>query len=171
MENKDYQAAIDKLRDEMAAAKLPAVSAVGEIMTALLQAAPDWAGAILAKGKTLAGAYAALEKYARDNRNGKDCVSVPPETAQMVICRYYGIKMDERGETTSSDLAALGHLPLKGKAGAAPEPDPFDLDALLASGEAGLKAQAQTAQPQDAPETRDRAQSATGAGREMGVSL
>ena len=49
----------------------------------------------------------------------------------MVICRYYGIKMDERGETTSSDLAALGHLPLKGKAGAAPEPDPFDLDALM----------------------------------------
>ena len=131
MENKDYQAAIDKLRDEMAAAKLPAVGAVGEIMTALLQAAPDWAGAILAKGKTLAGAYAALEKYARDNRNGKDWVSVPPDTAQMLICRYYGIKMDERGETTSSDLAALGHLPLKGKAGAAPEPDPFDLDALM----------------------------------------
>ena len=85
MENKDYQAAIDKLRDEMAAAKLPAVGAVGEIMTALLQAAPDWAGAILAKGKTLAGAYAALEKYARDNRNGNNCVFVPPETAQKVI--------------------------------------------------------------------------------------
>ena len=134
MENKNYQAAIDKLRDEMAAAKLPAVGAVGEIMTALLQAAPDWAGAILAKGKTLAGAYAALEKYARDNRNGNNCVFVPPETAQKVICRYYRIKMDEgtgSAAAAATSFVSASGAATEGKAPEAPEPDPFDLDALM----------------------------------------
>ena len=131
----DYNAAMDKLRDEMALSKDQALGAIGEIMTALLQAAPEWAGAILAKGKTLLGAYAALEEYARKNRGGKNCVYVPPDTAQEVICGYYGIKVEgETGGTTggpteaTTSPAPAGHPPLKGRA---EEPDPFDLDALL----------------------------------------
>ena len=61
------------------------------------------------------------------------------------------------GEATSSDPPqAAAHLPLKGKAfgetGQDTPADPFDLDALLASGIAGLS----PSDPQESPgETRD----------------
>lgn len=133
----DYNAAMDKLRDEMALSKDQALGAIGEIMTALLQAAPEWAGAILTKGKTLLGAYGALEEYARKNRGGKNCVYVPPETAQEVICGYYGIRMEGDVLKTEPDVFKTEPDVLKTEPDVlkaehkAPEPDPFDLDALL----------------------------------------
>lgn len=119
----EYQAALDKLRDEMAKeAKRPEIGSVGEVMTALLMARPDAAGAILAEGRTLAGAYAALEKYARDNRGNKSCYYIGPDRANAILMDYYHI---------TGDAPEAAPTP-------APAPaDALDLDALL-SGGAGL---------------------------------
>ena len=73
-----FTAAMDRVRDEMAVATNPAVEAVGEIMTLYLQAHPVAAEALLAEDKTLAGAYMAMEQYARKNRGGASTVCVPP---------------------------------------------------------------------------------------------
>lgn len=110
-------AATDKLRDEMARKHDSAgVAGVGEVMTALLQAHPEYAPGILAEGKTLQGAYDALEKYARDHRGGAKCVYVPQATAEKVLLQYYGIRATEK--------AAAQPAP-------SPETDDLDLDALL----------------------------------------
>ncbi len=151
--------AIDKIRDEMATTKTngAAIRAVGEIMTALLEAHPDWAGAVLQKGKTLKGAYGAMEHYAREHREGS-CYYMPPETAESVICKYYGVGEEgsrqeatgnskdagEAGETTAettgetTSSAPDGAPSPEGKAMTDAEEaqtsaaaDPFDLDALL----------------------------------------
>ena len=110
-----FAQAVDKLRDEMAAAKNPAVEAVGEIMTMYLQAHPGAAGAIAAEGKTLAKAYQAMEDYARKHRAGATAVCVPPARAEALILDYYGLKADALPAETPPRPAA-GDL---------------DLDALL----------------------------------------
>ena len=125
MSTETMNAAVDALRDEMAAKHNDSgVGAVGEIMTAQLQARPEIAAKLLAKGKSLAGAYKALEDYARNNRGGKSCVFVPPEKAEEIILSYYGIGREK----------ATGNRE-QGTEKAAPHPaapaDDFDLDALL----------------------------------------
>jgi len=100
--------AVDKIRDEMATTKTngAAIRAVGEIMTALLEAHPDWAGAVLKKGKTLKGAYGAMEHYAREHKEGS-CYYMPPETAESVICKYYGVGEEgSRQEATGNSQDA-----------------------------------------------------------------
>ena len=84
--------AMDKLRDEMAAAKDDSsIAVLGEYMTERLLGDEALAGAVLAKGKTLAGAFGAIKEYARKHqKNGFACVD--EETAYRVTCEYYGIE-------------------------------------------------------------------------------
>ena len=89
-----FTAAMDRVRDEMAVATNPAVEAVGEIMTLYLQAHPVAAEALLAEDKILAGAYLAMEQYARKNRGGASTVCVPPARADALILDYYGLGAD-----------------------------------------------------------------------------
>lgn len=112
-----FAAAMDRLRDEMAATKNPAVEAVGEIMTMHLQAHPETAAAIAAEGKTLAGAYQAMEIYARKHRAGAAAVCVPPARAEALILDYYGLK----AEASPAEEPPRPAVPA----------DDFDLDALL----------------------------------------
>lgn len=114
-----FTAAMDRLRDEMAATKNPAVEAVGEIMTMHLQAHPEAAAAIAAKDKTLAGAYQAMEAYARKHRAGAAAVCVPPARAEALILDYYGLKAE----------ASPAEAPARPRPAA--QVDDFDLDALL----------------------------------------
>lgn len=107
--------AMDKIRDEMAAAKDDYISIIGEMMTEYLQANPSVAEAILTEGKTLAGAYGAMHEEARKNRNGRSCVCIPPEKAKEIILGYYGLK----------PAAPVSVAP------PVPRDDDLDLDALL----------------------------------------
>ena len=126
----EYQQAMDKIRDEMAAKhRRPEVVSVGEVMTQLLEAFPEWAGAILAEGKTLAGAYQALEDYARElHKKGGNCVYLGPDRSMKALAKYYGVKAE-----------GAAPLSVRGKAQAAAEPakpaaepgDALSLDALL----------------------------------------
>jgi hypothetical protein len=103
----EYAKAVDKVRDEMAAKHTkPAVVSVGEVMTQLLEAFPEWAGAILAEGKTLEGAYKAMEDYARElHKKGGNCVYLGPDKSMQVLAKYYGVKA---GKNAPSPFAAEG---------------------------------------------------------------
>lgn len=108
--------AVEKVRDEMAASKDPAVQAVGEIMTMYLKAHPDAAGAVLADGKSLQGAYKHMEDYVRKNRGGSTVVCVEPRRAEELMLEHYGIKPPAEALAPVQTAAPL---------------DELDLDALL----------------------------------------
>lgn len=130
----DFERAVDKVRDEMASAKKnkDAIGAVGEIVTAMLNANPAAAPEILAEGKTLKGCYKAMEDYARKHKEGC-CYCIPPEQAETVICKYFGIKARVNVLKMSADVIRSGDNVSKGEAnGLKPKAaDPFDLDALI----------------------------------------
>ena len=104
---------IDKIRDEMAAASgNPGVARIGEYLTEYVRRHPGAAGAICAEGKSIAGALAALEAYAKKQPRHGSCVMVDDETAFGIVMGYYGIGKGE------------------GRVGAA-SGDEFDIDALM----------------------------------------
>lgn len=114
-----YTEAMDKLRDEMAGSKSEGVQALGEGMTAWLREHPSAAGAILAKGKNIKGAFAAMEAYARGQKH-TGCVVVTPDKAREIALKYYGIgaSKDEPREATGQPVPHVAANAL-------------DLDALL----------------------------------------
>ena len=127
----DYTRAIDKIRDEMAGKRIQSeIQALGEIMTALLQTHPAWAEQVLAEGKTLAGAYKAMEAFARSNHKGT-CYAMGPDTAQKVIFKYYGIEAEEPVNMYGVFMPEPAQPEPKQPEPEKPEADPFDLDALL----------------------------------------
>ena len=130
--------AIDKVRDEMAKSKGGQITYLGEGVTALLGIHPEYAEAIAAEGKTLAGCLEAIRKGAKGGVSD-------PATSTRSICNYYGIKADDVNR-----LAVEVHMAMLG--GAVPQAsaedvrekgkgkrekempgtgDDFDLDALL----------------------------------------
>ena len=117
---------MDKLRDEMAAAKDDSsIAVLGEYMTERLLGDEALAGAVLTKGKTLAEAFDAIKEYARKHqRNGFACVD--EETAYRVTCEYYGIE----AKTSSGSSAALGMTAPAARPQALAR-DALDLDTLL----------------------------------------
>lgn len=119
-----YEKAMDKIRDEMAASK-GAVCMVGDIVTLYLQNEPENAEKILAQGKTLKGAYAAMRDYAREKR--LECMT--PDDAAERIAVYYGMEpvkiMGLWGATLADETSP------KTKPQAHAEADDLDLDALL----------------------------------------
>ena len=183
---REYASAVDKVRDEMAAAKganAQAVRAIGEMLTEWLLKHPEDEGKVMQPDKTLDGCYFEMEKYAMAHKTGSSYCMTPDEAYEM-IRKYFGIEgnggTEGTGKGPSTPLrsaqddiecgarreAARYAAEAQTCAEAAPEPDPFDLDALLASGHAGLS----PSDPEDSPgETRGRAPCATDAGREMEV--
>lgn len=124
----EYASAMDKIRDEMATAKAnkDAIGAVGEIVTALLEANPAAEAAILDKGKTLEGCYKAMEDYARKHKDG-NCYYMPPDRATSVICEYFGIEAGGNVIKTPDNVLKTPDNVLKAEKSV----DPFDLDALM----------------------------------------
>ncbi len=129
----DFDRAMDAIRDEMAKTRSDSVRALGEIITAMLQASPQIGGAILKKDKTLAGCWKEMEKYAREHKTGNSfCMG--PDVAQNIIVEYYGMSLPTKvweteyakgvvkagegteDEGTSSVSPAASHLTQRGKA-------------------------------------------------------
>lgn len=102
---------MDRIRDEMAREQVGSpVSVIGEYVTSRLEK-----GADIPEGKTLAGAYKAMEAWARkQHKSGGSCVCVPPDRAYAIVDEYFGF-----GKTQAIAPAA------------APKEEYLDLDALL----------------------------------------
>lgn len=157
--NETYQKAMDAIRDEMA--KNPnskEILGTGMAMTELLEKRPEIADKVLTKGKTLKGAFAALRDAAKKAHGGSGFCFMGETEGTEILAGYYGF---EAGDTSS--VTPEGVTPSPQGEGKGPVDDELSLDALLASGEAGLSPSAWAAPG----ETRDRA-TATGAGREPG---
>lgn len=123
----DYDRAIDKLRDEMAASKSRYIQVVGDYLTGYLRGHPAAAGAILAKDKTIAGSLAAMRKEAEKVKDGGMAV-LDDETAFGIVLGYFGIK----GTGNTSDALRAPASIERGAEAAAVLPDAdLDLDALL----------------------------------------
>ena len=116
-----YTEAMDKLRDEMATSKSEGVQALGEGMTSWLREHPAESGALLAEGKNLKGAFAAMEAYARGQKRASTCVVVTPAKAREIALEYYGISVKNEDEPREAAEHPVPHA----SAGA------LDLDALL----------------------------------------
>ncbi len=124
-----YATAIDKIRDELAGSKSSQITLLGEGVTAMLRLHPEWDGDILAKGKTLKGALEEVRKHATGG------CSDPIQTTAS-LCGYYGIKCDDSKrlalEVSAALMGGIATAPTVEKPKPAePEPDPFDLDALM----------------------------------------
>lgn len=131
--------AMDKIRDEMAKTKVDAVQTLGEWMTAWLEAHPEGGEKVLAEGKTLEGAYKAMEAEARKKRAGGAVCMEETEAAQ-IVAGYYEMPPMELLEAVMrrmmAKMAAGGMEPAP-----APQEEPqadaedltavLDLDALL----------------------------------------
>ena len=110
MNQEKYNAAMDKLRDELAQSTSGRyVQVVGEYLTSYLREPPDAADKILAKGLTIKGSLAAMRDEAAKHKEGQVAI-LDDKTAFGIVLKYFRIKDEGDGGTTS---------------------DPFDLDALL----------------------------------------
>lgn len=108
---------MDRIRDEMAREQPGSpIEAIGEYVTERLNQ-----GASVPEGRTLAGAYKAIEDWARKNKGDKTCVCVPPKMAFAIVDRYFGF-----GDEGEKPQAFAAVKPVKQE-----EPDSLDLDALL----------------------------------------
>lgn len=107
---------MDRIRDELAkeAGKRPALEAIGEYVTERVRK-----GAALPEGKTLTGAYLAIEAEARkrwQNGNSGSCVCIGPDQAMKIIDGFFGFQAEPQAIAPVHQEAA---------------PDALDLDALL----------------------------------------
>lgn len=109
---------MDRIRDEMAKEQPGSpIEAIGEYVTERVNQ-----GATVPEDKTLAGAYGAIESWAREHKGSKSCVCVPPQMAFSIVDRYFGFA-EEEGEKSQAFAAP--------KAVKREEKDDLDLDALL----------------------------------------
>lgn len=131
--------AMDKIRDEMAKAKNPAVETLGEWMTAWLGEHPEGGERVLAEGKTLEGAYKAMQAKAKEKRTGGVACMEDTEAVQ-IVAGYYGMPPMELLQAVMgrmmAQLAAEGVRPTatpkaEPQADAESLTDALDLDALL----------------------------------------
>jgi len=97
--------AMDRIRDEMAKDASAGVAALGEWLTKRLRREPGIADRVLDKGKSLAGAFRAVEAFARKNqKNGFCCVS--DEKAYELAGEYYGFTADAQAPAEEEPAAA-----------------------------------------------------------------
>lgn len=73
----------------------PEIQAIEEMLTEICTT-DAVAEKLLEDGKDVQGAYDALFKEAKDNRDGKNVVCIPPHKAQQIIEQYYGITDDDK---------------------------------------------------------------------------
>lgn len=125
---------MDCIRDEMAGASNDYVTMLGELMTVYLQRHPETE---IEEGKTLEGAFKHLHSVAAKKQKNR-FYAMPPAEIFALLMEYYGQKPGE-SEYEACMAGAIGQTvpdsptPAPApKREAAPEADPFDLDALLA---------------------------------------
>lgn len=124
---KEERMDIDTIRDEMA--KLPSgspVSYVGEYATARVLE-----GMTVPKGKTLKGAYAAIETYARGHKSGNSAC-VPDAVAWALVDDYYGWphKTEDKAATPEPQAFAADTVEETKAADEPPKEKPADPFAL-----------------------------------------
>lgn len=129
------QVLIDRIRDEMAAAKNDYVSMMGELMTAYLRIHPDTE---IDGAMKLDGAFNALREAARKKQKG-GCYAMPPREVFDRMLEYYKIPHAD-ADYAACMAAVIGQsAPDRPEpmSAAAPEPteddliDLLDIDALL----------------------------------------
>lgn len=145
----EYASAMDKIRDEMAkSSNARYVQVVGEFLTGYLQTHPEAEGAILTRGKSIAGSLFAMREEAEKVKEGNVAV-LDDQTAFGIVLGYFGIKggpdviktaIDVTKEAANVPTSAANvpspaaNVPSPAANVPTPEPepvDPFDLDALL----------------------------------------
>lgn len=134
MANDLHDTAIDRIRDQMAKSKNAGARLIGEVLTALLPAHPEWADRLADKGKTLEGAYSAMFDAAKKKNQHAmtDAEGLP------IALKYFGIDADGAAVAAEYGRAVYG-AGAASPSPAGPEPpqapapaEPaFDLDALL----------------------------------------
>ena len=123
---------MDRVRDEMAAAKHGYIEMLGEMMTAYLRRHPETE---VDGKKTLEGAYRRLHSAAAKKQQDR-CYAMPPAEGFGLLMEYYGLPHD-RAEYEACMLEMLGRsAPDRSDAAppaqaAKPKDDLFDLDGLL----------------------------------------
>ena len=135
---------MDRIRDEMAAAKNDYIAAMGELMTEYLRLHPECE---IDDKKNLSGAFDALREAARKKAKG-GCYAMPPQEVVRGMVEYFGLPhadADYRacmaamiGQRVPDAPAPIAPAPIT-PAAPAPEPkrttggldDLLDLDALM----------------------------------------
>lgn len=82
--------AIKKLKDEMKKEKSSYVQVIGKFLLQFIEANPDEAEKVLAKGKTIAGSLSEMEKEAKKQKVGNVAVLSDREGFAAVL-KYFGI--------------------------------------------------------------------------------
>lgn len=124
---------IDRVRDEMAAAKNDYIAMLGEMLTVYLNAHAE---VEIDEKKNLKGAFEALRDAARKKQKG-GCYAMPPREAFEGMMQYYGLPHAD-ADFANCMAAVIGQkvpdapdaMPAPPKPTPAPA-DEFDLDALL----------------------------------------
>lgn len=94
---------LDKIRDEMAAAKNGYIDMMGELMTEYLRIHPD---AEIDEKRTMKGAYDALRDIARKKQKG-NCYAMPPQEVFGSMMDYFELPHAD-ADYRSCMLAMLG---------------------------------------------------------------
>ena len=106
----EMQQAFDIIRQQQA--KLPEYSPavmVGHQLMDLLKMQPEAAGFVLhdlqGKGMGIADCEQRIEAWADEHKKGGSCVCVPPDTAEQIIRKFYGIPAPEETKQRALGLA------------------------------------------------------------------
>ena len=106
----EMQQAFDIIRQQQA--KLPEYSPavmVGHQLMDLLKMQPEAAGFVLhdlqGKGMGIADWEQRIKAWADEHKKGGSCVCVPPDTAEQIIRKFYGITAPEETKQRALGLA------------------------------------------------------------------
>ena len=78
----------------------PEIQAIEEMLTEICTT-DAVAEKLLAEGKSPQGAYDAIYQEAKSCRGGSSVVCIPPQQAQQIIEKYYGITPDDKSGRTA----------------------------------------------------------------------
>ena len=121
---KDFDKAMERIRDEMAKNSQRYVQVVGEYLTEYLQKHPEAAKKLASGKKSISGSLAAMRKEAEKQKEGNVAVLDDAEAFGIVLRYYEAEPLPARAEKeTAPDK--------RRRAEKAAEADPFDLDALM----------------------------------------
>ena len=127
-----FEAAIDKIRDEMAAnPKDGAIDIIGNFLCELLRLNPEHAQLMLDEKKSIKGAMGEMEKEAAKNKSGSwGCVDF--YTGIKIVLKYFDMPEMETGEIISITNSLMEQAAAPAKKIAPAPKDDFDIDDLLA---------------------------------------
>lgn len=107
--NAKYQAVIDKLDTEAEKEDSPEIRAIEAMLREVCNGNDAACDCVLAEGKTMAGALAAMRDVASKRKKGSRCVCIAPDEAEAIIFKYYGINgSSERAVPTKPAKSQTG---------------------------------------------------------------